>query len=124
MLWILAMFRNCTIIGVVVLAAFSRPAAAYDTLAADFAMCTNGNSTQAKQIVAACSRLIANAEAEGEITGMFYVMRGATNTDKAANCRDAGKALTLIKAPQLIAVTKGLVASNCLATPQRCCAPP
>lgn len=90
------------------------PASAYDTLEQDFAACTQGQGKISNEdIVAACSRLIDNAQQENETIGFFYAFRATANTDKASNCRDAKKVMELIKDPGLVENAKELVKINC-----------
>lgn len=94
-------------------------AVAYDGLQADFATCTRGDSkTQAKAMVTACGRLIANAKAENETVGMFYALRASVNTDKQRNCLDARKAVALIKTPGLRANAQQLEKAQCAPAPR------
>lgn len=90
------------------------PAYSYDRLEADFATCTQGSGkVDNAAIVQACSRLIDNARAENETIGFFYALRASANTDKASNCRDAHKAVQLLKSPDVVESAKQLVKINC-----------
>lgn len=91
------------------------PAAlAYDGLQQDFATCTQGDSnTQAEAMVGACSRLIENSSAETELVGMFYALRASVNTDKASNCADSRKAVSLIKDQNLLKSAKEMEKAAC-----------
>ncbi|ODA66423.1 hypothetical protein A7A08_02821 [Methyloligella halotolerans] len=88
------------------------PAAAYDTLEQDFAICTQGQGSD-PEIVDACTRLIDNAEVENEMVGMFYGLRASSNDDAAQNCSDANKVLELTDDPNLINAAQSLVEANC-----------
>jgi hypothetical protein len=87
------------------------PAKSYDTLEADFAAC-QGNGPR-EQIVAACTRLIDNAQTENELVGYFYGLRASNNDDKAQNCHDANKVLELTQNPDLVNAANELVRINC-----------
>lgn len=87
------------------------PAKSYDTLEADFAAC-QGNGPK-EQIVAACTRLIDNAQTENELVGFFYGLRASNNDDAQQNCYDAKKVLDLTQNPDLINAANQLVKANC-----------
>jgi len=90
------------------------PALAYDGFEQDYTTCTQGSGKVSDaEIVQACSRLIDNAQAENETVGFFYALRATANTDKASNCRDAQKAIQLLKAPNVVNAAKQLAANNC-----------
>lgn len=90
------------------------PAFSYDGFEADFATCTQGSGKVSNaEIVQACTRLIDNARAENETVGLFYALRATASTDKDSNCRDARKALTLLKAPAVVKGAKTLEKLNC-----------
>lgn len=89
----------------------SAQAAAYDGFEADFATCTQGNDSGA--VVAACTRLIDNASAENAVTGMFYGLRAANNSDAAQNCADARKSLTLAEDDAIKTLSQQLIDQNC-----------
>lgn len=92
----------------------SMPALAYDGMEKDFSTCTQGSGKVANtQIVKACTRLINNAAAENETVGFFYALRATANTDKKSNCRDARKAIKLLKDPGVVEAAKSLAKSNC-----------
>lgn len=64
--------------------------------------------------VAACTRIIAQAPVEDESIGIIYAVRAAVNTDKAQNCRDARKALSLMKPTNRhYAGTQAIERNNC-----------
>jgi hypothetical protein len=109
------MTRYGTLVATAVLAATAAaPALAYDGFETDFATCTQGSGKVSNaEIVKACSRLINNAQAENETVGFFYALRGSANTDKASNCRDAKKAIQLLKAPGVVEAAKQLAQNNC-----------
>jgi hypothetical protein len=89
-------------------------AGAYDSLEADFATCTQGSGkVDNATVVTACTRLIDNAKTENELVGLFYAMRATANDDKAANCSDAHKVLSLTDDPNVIEGAKKLVELNC-----------
>jgi hypothetical protein len=89
-------------------------ASAYDTLEADFATCTQGaGQVDNGTVVAACTRLIDNAQTENELVGLFYAMRATANDDKSANCSDAHKVLSLTDDASIIEGAKKLVELNC-----------
>jgi hypothetical protein len=74
------------------------PVAAYDGLVKDYDTCTGGTAKAPRaKALAACTRLIDNSETENELVGVFYGVRAATGTSRKYKCRDARKALTLIK---------------------------
>lgn len=87
------------------------PATAYDTMEADFATCQSNGPKE--QVVAACTRLIDNAQTENEMVGFFYGLRASNNTDKQQNCYDANKVLDLTQDPNLIKAANQLVRNNC-----------
>jgi hypothetical protein len=94
--------------------ATAAPAFSYDGFEADFSTCTQGSGkVDNAAIVQACSRLIDNARAENETIGFFYALRASANTDKASNCRDAHKAVQLLKSPNVVESAKQLVKINC-----------
>lgn len=100
-------------------AAAAPAAKAYDGLKADFATCIQGDTrTQAPAMVAACSRLIANAKAENETVGTFYAMRSMVSTDKQRNCQDARKAVSMIKSPKLRTSALELEKVHCTPAPR------
>lgn len=89
-------------------------AMAYDGLQADFQTCTQGQGQVSDAaVVAACTRLIDNAQTENETIGFFYAMRATANTDKASNCRDARKVLELTNNPTFVNGAKSLIQTNC-----------
>lgn len=92
--------------------AFASVAHAYETLEADYKICTGGKAQRA-DVVSACTRLIDNSATENELVGFFYALRATANTDKAQNCRDAKKVMQLIKDPKLAESAKQLEANNC-----------
>ena len=98
-----------------VLCVFSAPPlGAYDGLQKDFETCLQGSGKVSNTvIVAACSRLIDNAKAENELIGFAYAMRAAANSDKASNCRDAQKAMKLVKAAAVVSGAKEIIKKNC-----------
>jgi hypothetical protein len=89
----------------------SAQAFAYDTLETDFAICTQGDDSG--QVVAACTRLIDNAQAENATVGMFYGLRAANNDDPAQNCRDARKSLELADDDAIAGLSQKLIDANC-----------
>ena len=89
----------------------SVPAAAYDGLEADMAMCTQGTDRSA--VVAACTRLIDNAATENPIVGIFYGLRAASNNDAAQNCADAKKSLALADDEAIKKLSQQLIDQNC-----------
>ncbi|ODR95641.1 hypothetical protein AUC70_01740 [Methyloceanibacter stevinii] len=86
-------------------------AVAYDGLEADFATCTQSNDSGA--VVSACTRLIDNAAVENSVTGMFYGLRAANNTDAAQNCADAKKSLALAEDATIKSLSQQLIDQNC-----------
>ena len=86
------------------------PALSYDGLAEDYKICTTGKGNV---VVAACTRLIDNAQKENEVVGLFYAIRASNNNDKALNCSDAKKARALIKDPKLQGSIDQLESTNC-----------
>lgn len=89
----------------------STQARAYDGLEADFATCSQGQDRT--EIIAACTRLIDNAEAENAVTGMFYGIRASNNDDKVQNCKDARKSFDLADDETLKALSQQLIDANC-----------
>jgi hypothetical protein len=90
------------------------PATAYDGLKEDYATCTQGQGTvDNKLVVAACTRLINNAQVENETVGFFYALRASANTDRRSNCSDARKVLQLTKDPTFVSGAKTLIDANC-----------
>lgn len=90
------------------------PALSYDGLAKDYPVCTSGQGKVAnKLVVAACTRLINNAQKENATIGLFYALRASANSDKASNCKDAAKARKLISDPSLKSALDALEKQNC-----------
>jgi len=93
---------------------WASPLFAYDGLQKDFGTCLQGSGKVSNAvIVAACSRLIDNAKTENELIGFAYAMRATANSDKASNCRDAQKALKLVKAPAIVTGAKEIIKKSC-----------
>lgn len=93
---------------------WATPLGAYDGLQKDFGTCIQGSGKVSNSaIVAACSRLIDNAKTENELIGFAYAMRATANSDKASNCRDAKKAVELVKAPAVISGAKEIIKKSC-----------
>lgn len=87
---------------------------AYNGMQADMAACMQGQGKVSKAvIVRGCSNLIDNAAKENEVVGYFYALRATANTDKRSNCRDARKALQLLKNPKLLQSVRMLEKNNC-----------
>lgn len=79
-----------------------------------FNACINGaGQIPDEQVVAACTYLIDNAQAENETVGMFYGMRGSINTDRELNCADGQKAKELISDPGLTDAINQIIENNC-----------
>ncbi len=79
-----------------------------------FNACINGaGQIPDEEVVAACTYLIDNAQAENETVGMFYGMRGSINTDQELNCADGLKARELISDPGLTDAINQIVENNC-----------
>lgn len=90
------------------------PLGAYEGLQKDFGTCLQGQGKASNDaVVAACTRLIDNAKAENEFIGFAYAMRATLNTDKASNCRDAKKAVQLVKAKAVVDGANKLIKENC-----------
>jgi hypothetical protein len=90
------------------------PAAAHETLTEDFQVCMGGGGKlPAELVVGACTRLIDNAAAENEITGMFYGMRASVNADRAQNCSDAQKSLQLATDVAIKELSQKLIDEYC-----------
>ncbi len=100
----------------VVIASFvtAAPVASYQGLEADYATCTTGQGkVDNTKVVAACSRLIKNAQKENATIGLFYALRASANNDKASNCRNARKARSLVKDSNLTSALDALKPANC-----------
>ncbi len=104
-----------SVLSVIALSTFAAsPLAAYETLAEDYATCTQGQGKVDKTVVvAACTRLIDNAQAENETIGMIYAMRATANDDAQSNCSDAKKVLELVDDPTFVEGAKTLIKLNC-----------
>ncbi len=94
--------------------ALAAPAQAYKTFEQDYQICTAGSGkVDNKVIVAACTRLINNAQAQNEIVGFFHALRAVANTDRKLNCHDGKVALKLLQGEKLKANARALIKSNC-----------
>ena len=80
----------------------------------NFNACINGpGKISDEEVVAACTYLIDNAQAENETVGMFYGMRASSNTDRELNCSDGHKAKELISDPSLTDAINQIIENNC-----------
>lgn len=111
---LLGMKKKTALLAITIMASTTAPLGAYDGLQGDMTTCMEGTAkASSEQVVAACSRLIDNAQAENELIGFAYAMRAVSNNNKASNCRDAQKAAQLVKAPKAAESIKQLIQSNC-----------
>jgi len=84
------------------------------SLEENFDSCINGAGKIAnEEIVAACSSLIDQAQAENETVGFFYAMRATASTDRERNCADGLKAKILISDPKLADPIEQIISQNC-----------
>ena len=92
---------------------FTKPLFA-QSLEENFDNCINGAGKVANEvIVAACSSLIDEAQAENETVGFFYAMRAIASTDRERNCTDGLKAKELISDPKLAEPIEQILSGNC-----------
>ncbi|MCG6857413.1 MAG: hypothetical protein LJE67_05040 [Salaquimonas sp.] len=66
-----------------------------------------------EEVVAACTYLIDNAQAENETVGYFYAMRAISNSDNELNCSDGMKAKELVTDPSLSGAIDQIIENNC-----------
>jgi len=103
-----------TISALSLVAVCTAPLGAYEGLQKDFGTCLQGQGKATNDaVVAACTRLIDNAKAENELIGFAYAMRATLSTDKASNCRDAKKAVQLVKAKVVVDGANKIIKENC-----------
>ena len=79
-----------------------------------FNACINGSGKISnEEVVAACTYLIDNAQAENETVGFFYAMRAISNSDSELNCSDGMKAKELVTDPELADPINQIIENNC-----------